>query len=246
MQCLFSLMGFALVLTARAAPEPNAFGGLFAQGVMVRGQVGVMQPPPEIEKYVAKVTESARKNPEWFRGFSKQHKPGVPLPYDERLGLTREEYAEYLAVWKRREFKALEEVTLTLRKSPSGTWGISGSGAAALFATLRYDEKSDSFSSPNGELKRIADIEADPESILGAWSGREWKFEEDTGLGKLKENLAIGVMADKRHGLLVYRAQEISTQGTRLLDRSLVIRFPAAAVKQGASSRSSGGKSRKR
>jgi hypothetical protein len=54
----------------------------------------------------------------------------------------------------------------------------------------------------------------------------EWKFEEETGLGKTKENFALGQFADKKYGLIVYRAQELSSEGKRVLDKSMVIRFP--------------------
>ena len=109
---------------------------------------------------------------------------------------------------------------------------ITSTGAASLFSTLRYQAKTDQFRSPNGELKRIEDITADPSSILGAWSGLEWKFEEETGLGKIKENFALGRLADNKYGLIVYRAQELSTEGTRLLDKSLVVRFPLGKAGQ--------------
>ena len=82
------------------------------------------------------------------------------------------------------------------------------------------------FRSPNGDLKRIEDIKADSASILGEWTGSEWKFEEETSLGKTKENVAFGRFADGKYGLIVYRVQEMSTEGTRLLDKSLVVRFP--------------------
>ena len=101
---------------------PKVFAGLFEQDIPVKGQIGMVLPPPEIDKYVAKVETAARKDPKWFREFSGQAKPGVPLPYDERLGLTKEEYAEYLALWNKREFKPMEEVMLLLRQSSGGTW----------------------------------------------------------------------------------------------------------------------------
>ena len=83
--------------------------------------------------------------------------------------------------------------------------------------------KDDIFRSPNGEMRRLEDIKADSSSILGAWSGMEWKFEEETGLGKTKENFALGRLADGKFGIIVYRAQELSTEGTRLLDRGLAV-----------------------
>jgi hypothetical protein len=220
------LIAVFLIASLSAAETPKAFAGLLEPGVAVRGQTGMVLPPPEIDRYVAKVEASARKDPKWFREFSRQAKPGVPLPYDERLGLTKEEYAEYLALWNKREFKPMDEVMLLLRQNSGGMWSINSTGKASTISTLRYVEKDDLFRSPNGDLKRIEDVKTDSGSILGEWTGREWKFEEETSLGKTKENIAIGRLADNKSGIIVYRVQELSTEGTRLLDKSMVIRFP--------------------
>lgn len=220
-----SLVALALITGLSAAEVPKVFAGLFEQNIPIKGEIGVVIPPPEIDKYVAKVEAAARKDLKWFREFSSQGKPGAPLPYDERLGLTKPEYEEYLALWSKREFKLREEVMLLLRQNAGDSWSLTATGGASLFSTLRYDAKNDSFRSPNGELKRIDDVKADSTSILGEWSGSEWKFEEETGLGKIKENFAIGRFAGNQYGIIVYRAQELSTEGTRLLDKSLVVRF---------------------
>jgi hypothetical protein len=212
-------------LAFASAEVPKVFQGIFEQDVPVRAQIGMFLPPPAIDKYVAKVESAAHKDQKWFREFTAQSKPGVPLPYDERLGLTQEEYSEYLALWEKREFKVVEEVMILLRQSKDESWAITCTGGASSVSTLRYTTKDDVFRSPNGDLKRIEDIKADPSSILGEWTGHEWKFEEATALGKTKENIAIGRFADKKHGIIVYRFLELSTEGTRLLDKSLVIRF---------------------
>ena len=220
------LVAVSLIVSLCAAEVPTVFAGLLEPGVAKRGQIGMVVPPQDIDKYVAKVETSARKDPKWFKEFSATAKPGVPLAYDERLGLTKEEYAEYLALWGKREFKPVEEVTLMLRESSGGSWVITSTGGASTLSTLRYVAKDDLFRSPNGTLKRIDDINADPTSILGEWTGHEWKFEEETSLGKTKENIALGRYVDNKFGLIVYRVQELSTEGTRLLDRSIVIRLP--------------------
>lgn len=191
----------------------------------IKAEVIVVLPPPEIEKYIAKVEKAAAAQPDWFRQFSKNAKSGVPLPYDEKLGLSKEEYASYLNLWQQRECKVVEEVGLLLRKSSDGRWLILASGAAGPLSTIKYDEKLDQWKSSNGSLARIADVNAEPMSILGEWKGREWRFEEDTSLSKVKENLAFGVTADQAHALIVYRAQEVSSEGSPLLDKSLVIRL---------------------
>lgn len=220
------IVAVSLVASLSAAEVPKIFGGLFEQDIPKKGFIGQVIPPPEIDKYIAKVQTAARADPKWFREFSGQAKSGAPLPYDERLGLTKAEYDEYLALWEKRDFKPMEEVMLLLRQSSGDTWSITSTGAASTISTLRYNAKTDSFRSPNGEMKRIADITAEPSSVLGEWRGMEWRFEEETGLGKTKENLALGRMAGDKFGIIVYRAQEVSAEGTPLLDKSLIIRFP--------------------
>ena len=220
------LIALALVSHVLANDAPALFDGLLSPGTPVKGQIGMVMPPKEIEKYIAKVEASARADEKWFREYSKNAKPGIPLPFDEKLGLTKEEYASYLELWDKRDFKVMEEVMLLLRKGTGGTWVITGTGGASGISTLRYDAASDTYRSPNGEMKRIDDINAEPQSFLGAWTGKEWKFEEESSLGKTKENFAIGRMTGKPFGILIHRVQELSSEGTRLLDKSLVIRIP--------------------
>ncbi|MEI6606537.1 MAG: hypothetical protein WCP35_14605 [Verrucomicrobiota bacterium] len=221
----FPLLAIALVSVATAADAPKLFAGLLTKDVPVPAQVGIVLPPAEIDKYVAKVEAAARLDPKWFKEFSTQAKPGVPLPFHEKLGLTKEEYDEYIKLWAKREFKSIEDVDLLLRETLGNSWIIAATGSASGISNLRYDEKADVFRSPNGELKRIDDIKADAESILGAWSGKEWRFEEETSLGKTKENIAVGCFEGNKYGLLVYRFQEVSSEGTRIVDKSLAIRF---------------------
>lgn len=230
MKPLIPLLAIAIASHAVAAEAPSIFSGLLRPDTPVKGQIGMVVPPKEIDKYVAKVEAAARLDVAWFREYTKNSKPGIPLPYHEKLGLTKEEYASYLALWEKREFKSVEEVMLLLRKGAGGSWMITGTAGASAISTLRYDEKSDVFRSPNGEMKRIDDINSDAQSVLGAWSGKEWKFEEESSLGKTKENFAIGRMTGQPYGLLIHRVQELSSEGTRLLDKSLVIRFPLAAA----------------
>lgn len=214
-----------LLIVPLHAEAPKFFKGLLEKDVPVKASIGIVVPPPEIEKYIAKVEASARKNKEWFAEYTKASKPGAPLPFHENLGLTKEEYDDYLTLWAKRDFKSTEEVVLVLRETFGKTWSLTATGEAGIISTLRYDPEKDVYRSPNGEMKRLEDIKAEPTSILGAWSGFEWRLEEETGLGKIKENFAVGRYDDKEYGLVVYRVQEISSEGSRLLDKSLVLRF---------------------
>jgi hypothetical protein len=171
------------------------------------------------------VKEGAKKDPAWYEEYSKNAKPGVPLPFHKNLNLSTEEYQEYLTLWGKREFKVLEKLGVMLEQR-RGEWSFRLSGTGAMVSLLRYDEKEDAFRSTNGMMKRIEDIDAAAETILGEWKGVEWRFEEETPLGKTKENLALGKSADGKFGFLVYRLQDITANNTVLEDVSRVIRFP--------------------
>ncbi|MDX1679523.1 MAG: hypothetical protein R3242_02220 [Akkermansiaceae bacterium] len=222
-------LAFGLAVGHAAEELPEVFAGILPVDKPVKAQLGTVLPPSDIDKYVAKVAAAARSNPEWFKDYTAKAKPGVPLPYHENLGLTQEEYDDYIKLWGQREFKANEEVMLLLRQSSDDSWIITATGGASTLSTMRYEPATDTFRSPNGELERLEDIDASADSILGAWKGREWRFQEETGLGQTKENIALGQTADGKYSLIVYRAQEMTAAGTKLLDKSLVIRFPALA-----------------
>lgn len=221
---LFSLL---LLFTASVSAEvPVIFKGLFEEEVPVKASIGMVVPPEEIDKFIAKVEIAARKNPEWFKEYTAASSPGVPLPYHENLGLTKEEYDEYIALWGKRAFKSKEEVLLVLRKTLGDTWTLTATGSAGVISTLRYDPAKDTFRSPSGIMERLEDIKTDEKHILGAWSGKEWRFQEKSLLGLTKQNFAVGKFDKIEYGIVIYRAQEVSTAGTRILDENIVLRFP--------------------
>lgn len=232
MKQYFPVLAALVAPAALAADVPEAIAYL-PKDEFVKGAITVVVPPADLDKYVGKVEAAAANDPKWFKEHSKNAAPGVPLPYDPKIGLTEAEYDEYLKLWDAREFKAVEAVILQLKEASDKKWSITAAvgggqegGGSLPISTLKYDAEKDVFVSPNGTLKRLEDVSADKRSILGEWTGHEWRFEEETSLGKTKENFALGKTGDGKFGLIVYRMQEISSEGTRLYDKSLVLRFP--------------------
>ena len=204
---------------------PKIFTNILEPNKLYSGERVVVAPPEEIQEYIKLVKEGAKTDPQWYEEYSKNAKPGVPLPFHKNLNLTTAQYQEYLDLWGKREFKVLEKVGVLLEKR-RGKWSFRLSGTGAMISLLRYEEKEDAFRSTNGVMKRIDDIDAAEETILGEWKGVEWRFDEETPLGKTKENLALGKSADGKFGFLVYRLQDITANNTVLEDISRVIRFP--------------------
>jgi hypothetical protein len=223
---LFAVACVISSLSRLSAEEaPALFHGIFTPNQPRMAEVVIMVPPAEIEKYVTKVEQQAKADPKWFTEYVKGSKPSSPLPYHEKLGLTKEEYDAYTQLWSKREFKVVEEIPLTLRQGSDKLWYIFGVESAAVFTSLRFNVTDDTWKSTNGVMARIEDINADATTILGAWKGKEWKFQEESVFSKIKENLAIGETGDGKYNLFVYRAQEITSAGTPTLDKSLVVRI---------------------
>ncbi len=118
----------------------------------------------------------------------------------------------------------MQKVLIRLEEPKSGEWMIRVSGVGMPVSLLRFNPKTGNFKSPNGELKRIEDIKAEERSILGAWTGKEWRYEHSNEFIATRENFALGKFKDGKHCLMIYRLQE-SSSGRRLADKSLVIRF---------------------
>ena len=197
---------------------------------VVKGNIIAVLPPEGIKEYVDKVKVASEANPEWYADFAGNAKPGVPLPFHENLGLTKEEYQKYRQLWSERTHKIIQPIELRL-EALGGSWMIRFAAKDVDLTLLRYNAKDDVFDGVGGKMGRIKDIEADPETILGAWTGQEWKFQKENLLGRTKENFAIGKEKDGKHGLIIYRLQNTNRKGKFLAYENLLIRFPIEAVK---------------
>lgn len=224
--CLALVFGMQCALMGAEVPE--LFKPYFEENKPVRAEIVTVTPPKEFEGFIQKLGEAAQKDPEWFKEHSKKTPAGSPIPlYDAKLGMTEDEYKNYVKLWDQRKVTQIAEVALMLEKDDDG-WKINATGPASNLTLLRYNPEADTFTSTNGELKRIEDIEAPAHSLFGEWKGQEWRYLNEGNLGKVKENVALGLTGDKKYGMLVYRLQEVTASGRPLLDNSMVIRFVPA------------------
>ncbi len=192
----------------------------------VQAEFGTVLPPEAIKPYLAKLRHAASADPEWFRNYSDSIQADEPIPYHEKLGLTKEEYDEYRALWNQRTFKKLKRVDLRLEKKKDDTWMIRATGPGFPIQALTFSADFQTITSPNGTLKRSADISSSQNALLRAWSGAEWVLESKGSISDTRENFAIGKQANNKTGYLLYRMQEISSTGRKLYDNQILLQFP--------------------
>ena len=224
----------ALLLLAAPLPAfaqakktaPNLLAAYLVPGEITKAELVVVEvPTKELEPYMTKLQAAAEKDPEWYKEYSKALKPGLPFPYHEKMGLTKEEHAAYLKLWDQRAFKVLAPVEIRLIDAGNGQWRIQAVGPISFFSTLKYSPAKDTLASPNGTLARLPDVKADPLSLLGAWTGHEWSFHQKDDFSTIKENFSIGTLPDKKHAILIYRFQELTSLG-RPFQKGALVRFP--------------------
>ena len=98
MKVFLTALSLSLASLAPAQDKtPAIFNGYLTLDTAVKGEIVAVVPPEEIEKYIQKVDKVRVSDPEWFREYSEKALPGIPLPYHEKLGLSKEEYEEYLS-----------------------------------------------------------------------------------------------------------------------------------------------------
>ncbi len=226
---LISLAGMA-----SAGEPPKVLSDYIDKDVIVKGEVVKMDFPKEFFKFKELLEKAEAKDPKWFQEHLAKSGPDNPIPaYDAKLGMTQAEYDNYLKLWEKRGYKRIEDgqVELMLQEQAPGEWVVNVSGKGMPVSLIKYVEKTDTFKSFNGEMKRIADIDMKPTSVYKEWKGHEWRYFNEGPLVKTKENFAIGRTGDKRYGILIYSLQEVSVQGQILADDLLMIRFVPNKVK---------------
>lgn len=163
---------------------------------------------PRANELGKKVKQAIAKNPSWFAEHNKKHrknmKPGEPLPYDERMGLSKSEYKEFLMLSKKMTTQKIKQVPLIITKKGDDTFVLDGGKELSDLTGIEIDLKNDQVQTPFGILAKRSIVNASERSALGAWTGVRWELEQldsNSGTGTVA-SLAIGKI--KQSGMYVF------------------------------------------
>jgi hypothetical protein len=185
--------------------------------VIVEGRltVDIMQivGPPRLIEFGQRIQQAVRANPDWWLQQVENRTLGEPLPYDPRLGLSKAEYDEFLAMKMATQKKA--EATLVVTKKEDNVYVFDGGRALPDFTGIEIDLKNDVVRTPFGVLTERSEIDASKDSALGAWVGTQWKTEklDVNGITGTVAKLAVGKLKPSDRGVIYYDVKNVSLDG---------------------------------
>lgn len=174
---------FMLCAVGAMAAEPDTPALFRLSDVLPEGrcelQIMTIQFNARANELGARLQASAAANREWFLDQIKKTVPGQPMDYDPRLGLTKQEYAEYLREAENRHLAATGQLLdCTFHKSGdvlSLDVGVADSPLRQIQLNLVTGELSASV----GKMGRPTWASSeDPQSPIGAYEKCSWTYEK--------------------------------------------------------------------
>lgn len=158
-----------------------------------RVQVDVMEftVPVRAAELSRRISLSIVKDFSWYRE-NLQQASSESFPYDSRMGITQQEYEEYLELSKQIGIRKVGESAISILNPKANLYVLDGGkadGQASLiantytlsnFSGIEIDLANKRVGGPIGVLTEQADVSGDAYSPIGAWTGTQWSTQNQT------------------------------------------------------------------
>ena len=119
-------------------------------------------------------------NQDWFREQFKQRKPGQPLDYDPRFGITKEEYAEFLREVEHRHMVSTGTKLPCIFRWKGDILSLDVGDTNSPLNKIRLNTKSGELFASVGRVGTpIWESSDDPITPIGAYDGCEWAYKKE-------------------------------------------------------------------
>lgn len=227
-QCIISMILVASSLKAADVAFPSA--GSYKADMLVAGM------SQEADAIGKKLQQALAADPAWIQAYLKETapKPGEPLPYHPKMGITQKEYAALQAAGKSMSLQKVADAVVTIGED-QGKISLRIESGGAPSQTFEF--------SPDGQaMKCLLGTSGAPKAInnrdesspTGAWTGSQWTITEGTpdmaGTADAYQfSVAIGKDLKKRH--LIY-VRALGRRNQRREDIAFVKRCQAFSTNQ--------------
>jgi hypothetical protein len=233
---LASLVSSATVHGSHASVSPTPTASDIQALVPPDGTIAhVMQPvaPARLTALTTKLQLAAQKQPEWWMAQIRKARPGEPVPYDPRLGLTKAEYEEFLRLWGAFTLRKVKTTKLNVKREGRKVTFHGGEGLPHLKGVV-LDLATGAVTTPFGTAAQCTRIRASSEQkVTGPWNGVQWELErvnDQTGLGTVVK-FALGRLRPSGRGLLHYEVLQVTGQSRTEIDDLIEYDLPPDVTK---------------
>ncbi|MGE8000559.1 hypothetical protein ACQKOF_18145 [Lysinibacillus sp. NPDC093190] len=151
------------------------------------------------EKITAAMQASLAKNKEWYLETVAGLAEGEKLPYDEKLGITEDEYKFFLELNQHFQLGKIGESDITITKKDDQS--TIENPTATIVKKLTISADGSTLQSDLGDLAYKEEIKAsDEQKITGKWNGHIYRMGGDDTKQLLK--ISIGQLEDSKKNII--------------------------------------------
>jgi hypothetical protein len=178
-----------------------------------------------VEELSRRLSSAVATNQDWWMDYVKKHVDESPLPYHTNLGMTEQEYKEYLdGSEKSRHLQKVSDAYVTFKRK--------GDFLSIDIGDASSPVEKWQLNLATGELLMPARDAVKPEwkssddttQPLGAYEGYSWRFEKDNASMSDIETASLWVYRLKANGMIFWRIKDGEMRDNRSV-RSLDLSF---------------------
>lgn len=171
--------------TIKSQSEPF----LFVDSLLKRDEVIVeildFTLPPDIQDITRRFQKAMAENKEWAQEYiSKNYREGEGVPYNEKFGISKEEYQKIKDIEKSRPTIAVKSsVPIKVNRTINSITFTTAHDEIKFIELLKIDLKNQTMSFNNDTIPFTNEINAPASTPFGEWHGYAWK-KETSNLGE--------------------------------------------------------------
>jgi len=148
--------------------------------------------PPRVAELTRRFEAAAAQNREALMEIVKKAAPGEPLPYDPIFGISREEYAELLALGKRSALQEVVAAPVVVTKNPEGGLKYDLGAVWEGFGQFVFYPEKNAIDTPYGRIENPKFVQDEGSgSPLGKHSGFTFQMERGSMDGPIDSITAL-------------------------------------------------------
>lgn len=194
----------AALLGGAGAARAGALDPYLPKSGKIVGHIMHLGVAPEDQAIDRQFRVAVQNNMQWFRDYVRSQKPGQPLPYNPRMGITEAQYRQLEHM--KADFRPGEAIEIDVKRGADGGVSFASTDAkAAELAKVSFAADEKVAKTSFGQLEIFNTIhQSDANAPIGVWTGAEWAHVEEVGGPKPSAKIAFGKREPSGEGVMYY------------------------------------------